>query len=106
LRGLARGLGREDFPAQLGVERVENRWKAELGCEVKVCEAGLCDRGRMEVCALRAAYLERRAELRKRLAECRSERLRDVIKGMLREMGVAQIENGELKIENEGGTRG
>ncbi len=71
-----RRLGSEDSPAL-------NPWKQELGCEVRVCEAQLCDRERMDICALRAAYLERRAELRKRLAECRSERIRGLLKGML-----------------------
>lgn len=63
-----------------------NRWKYEIGCEVSVCEAEMCDLERMEICALRAAYLERRAELRRRLAECRSERLKGMIRTMLEKL--------------------
>jgi len=36
-----------------------NKWQSELGCEVNHCTAEWCNESRLNVCALRQAYLER-----------------------------------------------
>lgn len=41
-----------------------NPWSEKLGCEVNVCQAKVCDKERMQTCALRKAWQDRVAVLR------------------------------------------
>jgi hypothetical protein len=62
-----------------------NPWK-HLGCEVNLCQARQCDPQRMEICALRIAYLTRRQELQTLLTHCRRKSSRAMIESLLKRM--------------------
>jgi hypothetical protein len=67
--------------------RFTNPWAELLGCEVRFCQAELCDRARLRFCALRRAWLERRGELRTHWEHARGRRAKLVYEKLLKQMG-------------------
>jgi hypothetical protein len=64
-----------------------NPWSDKLGCEVNVCCAKQCDAERMRICALRKAYQERVAYLKRLLVETGRSAIRNRIREILQGLG-------------------
>jgi hypothetical protein len=75
--------------------RLITPWQETLGCEVNVCQAQHCDAQRMEICALRIAWLEMRDALLDRMERARTARGRAIYRERLAGMGVKLSGKGE-----------